>query len=131
MTQITDQTTPVVDESTARLLRAVADHFTKINPAEVLEQDSLLISFGAEAYRLTDRKLGGAAQAMATAALAVAPELPDEITRGEYALRLHRLVVASGHDWPDDDNDPVIPRITGIPGQRTATSTDVETVEAH
>ncbi|WP_434593382.1 hypothetical protein [Streptomyces sp. A5-4] len=123
MAQITDQTEVTVQSDaipfdTAEVLAAVADHLSATSPDDVLEQHSLLISFGAEAYKLKDRSLSTGAQALAKAALAVAPERIDGITRGQYAGELLRLVVDAGHDWPDGDNDPAIPRITGIPGQR-------------
>lgn len=116
MAQGTDQTARPAPE-TAEVLVAVADHLNATSPDDVLEQRSLLISFGAEAYKLKDRSLSGGAQALAKVALAVAPERTDGMTRREYAGELLRLV--AGHDWPDGPNDPAIPRITGIPGPRT------------
>ncbi|MEC3995210.1 hypothetical protein VSR01_17375 [Actinacidiphila sp. DG2A-62] len=119
MAQVTDLNAVGRDrEDVSRVLVAVADHFTKTNPTEELEQSSLLVAFGAEAYKLTGRSLDGTAQALAKAALATAPELVPGTTRGEFALILRRAATA-GHDWPDGPNDPAIPRITGIPGQRT------------
>lgn len=120
MTQITDQTgvaAPLGPEAIPVLL-AVADHLNGTSPDDVLEQYSLLICFGAEAYKLKDRSLGGGAQAIAKAAFAVAPERTEGITRRAYAGELLRLVADAGHDWPSGDNDPAIPRITGIPGPR-------------
>ncbi|GHA94258.1 hypothetical protein GCM10010346_16260 [Streptomyces chryseus] len=32
---------------------------------------------------------------------------------------LERAPLAAGHEWPDGDNDPAIPRIPGIPAPRT------------
>ncbi|WP_284576712.1 hypothetical protein [Streptomyces sp. 2P-4] len=109
----------VVDEGAHAVLLAVADHFTATHPTDVLEQHSLLIAFGAEAYKLTDRSLTGGATELARTALALAPAPADDVTRGEYALILRRTVAEAGHDWPDGENDPAIPRITGIPGPRT------------
>ncbi|RPK58110.1 hypothetical protein EES44_24570 [Streptomyces sp. ADI96-15] len=103
-----------------QVLVAVADHLNATSPDDVLDQQSLLISFGAEAYKLKGRSLNSGAQDLAKAALALAPERTDGMTRREYAGELVRLV--AGHDWPDGDNDPAIPRITGIPGQRTEPS---------
>jgi hypothetical protein len=117
MAQVTDPNA-VGREGAERVLVAVADHFTEINPTEELEQHALLIAFGAEAYKLTDRSMRGGADQLARAAFALAPELVPGTTRGEFALILRRTATA-GHDWPDGDNDPAIPRITGIPGPRT------------
>ncbi|MFF2940234.1 hypothetical protein ACFVSQ_10365 [Streptomyces niveus] len=122
MPQITDQTEVTVQSNgissdVAEVLVAVADHLSATSPDDVLDQQSLLISFGAETYKLKDRSLSGGAQALARAAFEVAPERTDGITRSQYAGELVRLV--AGHDWPDGDNDPAIPRIIGIPGPRT------------
>jgi hypothetical protein len=118
MAQVTDPN-DVGREGAERVLIAVADHFTEIKPTEELEQPALLIAFSAEAYRLTDRSMSGGAEKLARAAFALAPELVPGTTRGEYALILRRTAATAGHDWPDGDNDPAIPRITGIPGPRT------------
>lgn len=100
--------------SPSSVLLAVADHFTETDPTDVLEQHSLLVCVGAEAYRLTERRSTGEAQALSKATLAVMPEVPEGITRGEFALHLRRAV--SAHEWTDDDNKKVIP---GIPRPRT------------
>ncbi|MEU6929002.1 hypothetical protein AB0A05_07540 [Streptomyces sp. NPDC046374] len=132
MAQITDQTEGSVQSGalspeTVEVLIAVSDHLTANSPDDVLEQHSLLISFGAEAYKLKDRSFSGDAQALAKAAFAVAPERTEGITRRQYAADLVRLISEAGHDWPDGDNDPAIPRITGIPGQRKDSKPSVPT----
>ncbi|WP_228976673.1 hypothetical protein [Streptomyces sp. DH12] len=98
---------------------AVADHFTDTDPTAKLEQLSLVVAFGAEAYLLTGGRLDGKGQELAKAAFTMAPAPREGITRGEYALILRGAAAEAGHDWPDGDNDPAIPRIAGIPGPRT------------
>ncbi|BBA98303.1 hypothetical protein RVR_4436 [Actinacidiphila reveromycinica] len=105
----TDQKTAQADETASAVLRAVADHFTDTNPTDVLEQHSLLVCVGAEAYRLTERRSDGSGQALSKAALATMPEVPAGITRGEFALHLRRA--AASHEWTSDDNERVIPTI--------------------
>ncbi|MFF5131830.1 glycoside hydrolase family 3 C-terminal domain-containing protein [Streptomyces syringium] len=106
MPNITDQTsepaTVHLDEPTVAVLLAVAKHFRTVNPADVLEGTNLLECVSAAAYDLADRSLGG-----------------DERKTARAALTSLDIVLAAGHDWPDDDNDPAVPRITGIPGPRT------------
>ncbi|WNI31484.1 hypothetical protein [Streptomyces sp. ITFR-6] len=121
MDQITDQTTPVVDKWVTSVLLAVADHFTETTPTAVLEQHSLLVSVGAEAYRLVERRSDGSGQALSKAALAAMPEVPAGITRGEFALCLRRAV----DKWTSDDNERVTPTIpaprpASIPSQPQA-----------
>ncbi|MBT2492355.1 hypothetical protein J7E96_28365 [Streptomyces sp. ISL-96] len=108
-----------LDESTVAVLRAIGEHFRTVNPTDVLENTKLLVCVGAEAYNLVDRRLDGDAPGLARTAMAAMPELREGITRGEYVLHIRDAVLAAGHDWPDGDNDPAIPRITGIPGPRT------------
>ncbi|MET9321940.1 hypothetical protein ABZX75_17360 [Streptomyces sp. NPDC003038] len=117
MEQSTDLTRVGADAAVGHVLLAVADHFTENNPTKELEPVALLIAFGAEAYRLTDRSIGGGGQALAKAAFEAAPELIPGTTRGEYALIL-RTAAKDGAEWGDDANEPVIPRITGIPSPR-------------
>lgn len=114
----TEEATPRVDAFTAAVLVAVGEHFRTVNPTDVLENTNLLVCVGAEAYNLVDRRKARNAPALAKAAMALMPELREGITRGEYVFLVRDVVVAAGHDWPDGDNDPAIPRITGIPGQR-------------
>ncbi|MFD3609006.1 hypothetical protein ACFWXA_13195 [Streptomyces atroolivaceus] len=113
-----EEATAQVDAFTAAVLVAVGEHFRTVNPTDVLENTNLLICVGAEAYNLVDRRKANNAPALAKAAMALMPELRKGITRGEYVFLVRDVVVAAGHDWPDGDNDPAIPRITGIPGQR-------------
>lgn len=108
-----------LDESTVAVLRAVGEHLRTVNPTDVLENTNLLMCVGAKAYNLVDRRLDGDAPRLARTAMAAMPELREGITRGEYALHIRNVVLTAGHDWPDGDNDPAIPRITGIPGPRT------------
>lgn len=119
MPNCTDQTTANTEEAASLVLAAVAAHFTATNPTDVLESHSLLICVGAEAYNLADRRSNGEGQAMSKAAMAVMPKVCEGITRGEFARILRKTLANAGHDWPDGDNDPAIPRITGIPGPRT------------
>lgn len=116
MAQITDQTT-VNREDVDRVLLAVADHFTNVNPTEVLDPGALVVTIGAEAYNASGRSLGGRTAELSRAALDAAPEATDGITRGEYALRLRRLPAPTGSEWTEDDNQRVIPL---IPGPRPA-----------
>ncbi|MEV3895357.1 hypothetical protein [Streptomyces anulatus] len=118
MTKLTDLKAVSTGDAAA-VLAAVAEHFTTTHPTAPLERHSLLIAFGAEAYKLTDRSITGGADKLAKAALELAPARIADVTRGEYALLLRRAAVEAGHDWPDGDNDRAIPRITGIPGPRT------------
>ncbi|MFI0934633.1 hypothetical protein ACH4RG_23285 [Streptomyces sp. NPDC021019] len=117
MTQLTDLK-PATHDDVAVLL-AVADHFTITHPTAPLEHHSLLIAFGAEAYKLHNRSTTAGADKLAKAALALAPARTTDVTRGEYALLLRHVAAEAGHDWPDGDDDRAIPRITGIPGPRT------------
>lgn len=107
-----------LDESTAAVLVAVAKHFRTVNPADAVEDMSLLVCVSTAAYDFAGRTLGSDDKRIARAALAVLPEPFDGITRGEYVLHIRGAVIAGGHDWPDGDNDPAIPRITGIPAPR-------------
>lgn len=102
---------------TALILAAVADHFTEVDPTADLEQHSLLICFGAEAYRLTNGKPGGDSNRLSAAAFGAAPQFAPPVTRGEYALILRRTLADAGVRWTEDDNERVIPR---VPGPRTA-----------
>lgn len=118
MTKLTDLK-PVDTGDAVAVLLAVAEHFTATHPTAPLERHSLLIAFGAEAYKLHNRSLTGGADRLAKEALALAPARTGDVTRGEYALLLRRAAVEAGHDWPDGDNDRAIPSIPGIPGPRT------------
>ncbi|MFJ7592495.1 hypothetical protein ACIQZO_35020 [Streptomyces sp. NPDC097617] len=118
MPNSTDLNALDVAEAAPRVLLAVAEHFTEVNPTEELEQHLLLLAIGAEAYELSDRSLSGGADKLARAAFALAPELRQDITRGEYALLARGVLAEAGHEWTEDDNAPAIPRITGIPGPR-------------
>lgn len=109
--------TPVGREGAGRVLLAVAGHFTETSPTKALEPQALVVAFTAEAYKLTDRSINGGSQALARAALAVAPEPNEGVTRGEYALILRRVPAAIAAEWGDDANERVIPI---IPGQRPA-----------
>lgn len=111
----TDRDTAPAERTASSVLLAVANHFTETAPTDVLEQHSLLVCVGAEAYRLAERRSTGETQALSKAALAVMPEVPEGITRGEFALRLRRT--AAHHEWTDDDNTKVIP---SIPAPRRA-----------
>jgi hypothetical protein len=116
MAQVTDLNA-VERGDVERVLLAVADHFTETDPTRPLEPAALLIAFGAEAYRLTDRSISGGGPALARAGLAAAPDPREGITRGEYALLLRRVPAAIGAEWGDDANERVIPI---IPAQRPA-----------
>nr|WTB35077.1 hypothetical protein OG781_41525 [Streptomyces sp. NBC_00830] len=84
------------EKAAGLVLLAIADHLTTTDPTGVLEQHSLLICVGAEAYKLADRSVIGGADELASAALALAPEPTGGLTRGEFALRLRRLVGKDG-----------------------------------
>ncbi|MGC4947763.1 hypothetical protein ACLQ2N_16400 [Streptomyces sp. DT224] len=107
MANCTDLKSPDAVETPSNVLLAVADHFTETNPTGALEQHSLLVCVGAEAYRLTERRSDGSGQALSKAAFAAMPPLPDGITRGEFALHLRR----AAHEWTSDDNERAIPTI--------------------
>ncbi|MFF1962951.1 hypothetical protein ACFVW5_04885 [Streptomyces sp. NPDC058232] len=89
-----------------RVLAMVADHFTATDPSDVLEPHSLLVCVGAEAYKLSDRPMFVGAAQMSRAALAEAPEAPEGITRGEFALLLLKAATACGFDWRSEDSEP-------------------------
>ncbi|MFC9341438.1 hypothetical protein ACFT0G_25415 [Streptomyces sp. NPDC057020] len=108
-----------LDEPTVAVFRAVAQHFRTVNPTDVLEATNLVVSVGAEAYNHVGRSLGGDAPSLARTAMAAMPELHGGITRGEYVLHIRDAVLRAGHEWPDGDDDPAIPRIPGIPAPRT------------
>ncbi|WNI20358.1 hypothetical protein [Actinacidiphila sp. ITFR-21] len=116
MAQITDLNA-VNREDVDRVLLAVADHFTNVHPTEVLDPGALVVTIGAEAYNASGRSLNGGTGELSRAALAAAPEVTDDITRGEYALRLRRTLTTAGVEWSEDDNQRVIP---SIPGPRPA-----------
>ncbi|WP_381792890.1 hypothetical protein [Streptomyces niveus] len=116
MEQSTDLKLADTGDGVVPVLRAVAEHFTEIRPTEVLERQSLAIAFGAGAYKVADRSMSGGSDKLAGAALVLAPEAPDGITRGEYALLVRRVLAESGHEWSDGDNDRAIP---AIPRPRT------------
>lgn len=128
MAQTTDPRRAPVDARD--VLTLTADHLTKTHPTGALDDTALLIGIGAAAYELTGRLTAGGGQALARAAARLAPPVPAGITRGEYALILRRVLAEAGHDWPDGDDDRVIPRITGIPGPRTE-PTPVDTPRQH
>lgn len=109
--------TAVGREDVIGVLLAVAGHFTETDPTGALEPHALLIAFGAEAYRRTDRSISGGAQALSRAGLAAAPEPHEGITRGEYALLLRKAAASLGAEWGEDANERVIPI---IPAQRPA-----------
>ena len=88
-----------------RVLAMVADHLTATDPSDVLEPHSLLVCVGAEAYKLADRSAFGEAAEISRAALAEAPEAPQGITRGEFALLLLKASSACGYDWRSDDSE--------------------------
>lgn len=111
----TDQNTVAAEKAVSLVLLAVADHFTETTPTDVLGGASLLVCVGAEAYKFTGRRSNGEGPALSKAAMAVMPEVPAGITRGEFALHLRRAVDA--HEWTSDDNKRVIPT---IPGPRKA-----------
>ncbi|MEU8870491.1 hypothetical protein AB0D24_04860 [Streptomyces javensis] len=116
MPNLTDQVVRETREATedpkvtaGRVLAAVADHLTAVNPTFAMELCTRLVCIGAEAYQLADRSMFGDAPAMSRAALAEAPEVPEGITRGEYALLLRRAAKACGYDRHSEDNEPIIP----------------------
>lgn len=118
MAQITDQSPDgpqdVLEDRwvvAGRVLAQVADHFTAVNPEEPLESHSLLVCISAEAYELAGRSVHGDAGTMSREAWAAAPEVPADITRGEFALHLRDAAKRCGFNWSSDDNQPVIPRI--------------------
>ncbi|QKW06987.1 hypothetical protein HUT18_11825 [Streptomyces sp. NA04227] len=85
---------PEHTEKVALVLAEVAAHFTTTRPTALLEQDALLVSVGAEAYKVCGRRIGSDAAHVSRTALTVAPSHTGGITRGEYAIRL-RGVLAS------------------------------------
>ncbi|MFD5788630.1 hypothetical protein ACFWH1_18655 [Streptomyces sp. NPDC127037] len=107
MPNCTDLKSPGTGEAARLVLAAVAEHFTETNPTGVLEQHSLLVCVGAEAYRFTERRSDGSGQALSKAAFEVMPPLPAGITRGEFALHLRR----AAHEWTSEDNERAIPTI--------------------
>lgn len=121
MPNLTDQVVqpPEVTEdpkvTAGRVLAAVADHLTAVNPTYAMEPCTRLVCIGGEAYKLADRSLFGDAPAMSRAALAEAPEVPRGITRGEYALLLRKAAKACGYDWSSEDNKPTVPDLRPEP----------------
>ncbi|MEU8834863.1 hypothetical protein [Streptomyces sp900116325] len=88
-----------------RVLARVAAHFTTKDPSDVLEPHALLVCVSAEAHKLADRsRFIGSAQ-MSRAALAEAPDAPEAITRGEFALLLLKAATACGYDWRSEDSE--------------------------
>ncbi|MEV5677285.1 hypothetical protein [Streptomyces sp. NPDC052179] len=126
MSKTTDQNlagTMSLDESTEAVLVAVAEHFRSVRPTDALECTDLLVCVGAEAYNFAGRRLDGSSARLAEAALAAMPHMFGGITRGEAVFHIRAAAVAAGHDWPDGDNDPAIPR---IPGPRSPQAAAVE-----
>ncbi|MEU5834523.1 hypothetical protein ABZ820_12735 [Streptomyces diacarni] len=89
-----------------RVLAAVADHLTDRDPTFPMDPCMRLVCIGAEAYKLADRSVFGDAPAMSRAALAEAPEVPEGITRGEYALLLRKAAKECGYDVSGGDGEP-------------------------
>ncbi|MFJ6014511.1 hypothetical protein [Streptomyces sp. NPDC092952] len=114
MPNCTDLKSP---DAAHRVLLAVADHFTATNPGGALEAENLLVCVGAEAYKLVNRRENGEGPALSKAAVALLPELREDITRGEYALLLRAVLPSAGRGWAEDDNQRAIP---AIPRPRTA-----------
>ncbi|WP_019548582.1 hypothetical protein [Streptomyces sulphureus] len=101
-------------ETVARVLVNVAEHFTTTRPTEPLDQNALLVSIGAESYKVCGRSIGSQAAHISRATLSVAPAVEQAITRGEYALRLRKTVgLPPEIAQASDDNERVIPRIPG------------------
>lgn len=73
---------------------AVAIHLTQVRPTEALAPDALLVCIGAESYKLLGRSFGGRTAQLARAARAAAPDIPDGMPRGKYALLLADAVTA-------------------------------------
>lgn len=121
MNQITDRNaeraTGCLGASTAAVLVRVAEHFRTVDHDARLDGLNLLACVSAEAFFVADGAEDEGAE-LARLALEALPELFVGITRGEARIHLRRVVVEAGHDWPDGDNDPAIPTITGIPGPR-------------
>ncbi|WP_326814045.1 hypothetical protein [Streptomyces sp. NBC_01763] len=88
-----------------RVLAMVAAHFTTKDPSDALEPHSLLVCVSAEAHKLADRPMFIGTAQMSRAALAEAPEAPEGITRGEFALLLLKAATACGFDWRSDDSE--------------------------
>lgn len=111
MPHCTDHTCADTATDVVRVLLAVAEHFTQILPTEVLDAEMLLVIISAKAYDACGRSVGRWSVELSRAAQAAAPQMAVGITRGEYALGLRREFASAGHEWTDDDNRPVIPRI--------------------
>ncbi|MFD6935269.1 hypothetical protein ACFWAP_03805 [Streptomyces goshikiensis] len=118
MKNSTDLNSVGTEQAAVRVLLATADHLNATDPTAVLEAHNLLICISAEAYNAADRCGGGEGTAVSHRALAMSPERKPGVTRGQYARLIWAELEEAGHGWPDGDNDPAIPRITGIPGPR-------------
>ncbi|MGC0418353.1 hypothetical protein [Embleya sp. AB8] len=108
----TDLKAPLADarsEDVMRVLGAVAHHLTVSRPDGKLGPDALAVVVSSKAYEICGPRSG--ASLLADAAMKAAPVGDFGITRGEYALRVRRVIADAGYEWSDEDNEPVIPKI--------------------
>lgn len=100
------------------VLRAVAAVYASERPDALVDELDFPVRVGATAYELAGRSCHGGGQNVSRLALRMAPPLKSGVSRGVFAAELSAVVaVELGHEWPDGDNDPVIPRLP-VPGPR-------------
>ncbi|MFZ3595096.1 hypothetical protein [Streptomyces sp. BH104] len=86
---------PSITDKVSAVLQKVADHFTTERPTDVMEPNELLVGVGTAEYNVCGRSLSTGNAKVSRSAMAIAPEPPAGITRGEYALHLRRVLGAS------------------------------------
>jgi hypothetical protein len=94
-------------------LAMVAGHLASADPGKPLDGIDLAAMVGAKVYDAGGRSGAGGGVRILRAALVAVGEVPDGVTRVEFAVPVAQAARTLGYDWSQDDNRQLAAAVTG------------------
>ncbi|MEU1853948.1 hypothetical protein ABZ499_32995 [Streptomyces sp. NPDC019990] len=82
----------------AEALALVADHLATIDPANAIDEMGVAVLVGAKVYDVGGRSGSGGGVRVSRIALTALGDVPEGVTRREFAVRAAEAAQALGHD---------------------------------
>jgi hypothetical protein len=97
----------------AQALAMTAGHLASIDPDRDIEELAFAAVVGSKVYDVGGRSGSGGGVRIARLALEAVGEVPDGMTRVEFAVTVAQAARSLGYDWSKDDNRHLAEAVAG------------------
>ncbi|MDQ1018842.1 hypothetical protein [Streptomyces afghaniensis] len=97
----------------AEALAMTAGHLASIDPDRDIDELAFAAVLGAKVYDVGGRSGSGGGVRISRLALEAVGEVPDGVTRVEFAVTVAQAARTLGYDWSTDDNRRLVEGVAG------------------